>query len=107
MVKNFGIFLRYNSRSGTHNMYKEYRDTTRTGAVSKMFNDMAGRHRARRKSIQIMKVERVAAAKTRRAGVKQFHNSKIRFALPHRVLRIPRDQRRTFVAARPSTSGHN
>ena len=42
VVKNFGIFLRYNSRSGTHNMYKEYRDTTRTGAVAKMFNDMAG-----------------------------------------------------------------
>jgi large subunit ribosomal protein L18Ae len=123
VVKNFGIFLRYNSRSGTHNMYKEFRDTTRTGAVAKMFNDMAGRHRARRKSIQIMKVkkkekkkavlsvglqvDRVPAGKTRRAGVKQFHNSKIRFALPHRVARVPRDLRQTFVAARPSTSGKN
>ncbi|OAO14855.1 60S ribosomal protein L18a, partial [Blastocystis sp. ATCC 50177/Nand II] len=27
-VKNYGIWLRYNSRSGTHNMYKEYRDTS-------------------------------------------------------------------------------
>ena len=32
-VKNFGIWLRYNSRSGTHNMYKEYRELSRTDAV--------------------------------------------------------------------------
>ncbi|KAK4981127.1 60S ribosomal protein L20B, partial [Elasticomyces elasticus] len=25
-VKNFGIWIRYDSRSGTHNMYKEYRE---------------------------------------------------------------------------------
>ena len=24
-IKNFGIWLRYDSRSGTHNMYREYR----------------------------------------------------------------------------------
>ena len=67
----------------------------------------AGRHRARRKSIQIMKVDQVPAGKTRRAGVKQFHNSKIRFALPHRVARVPREFRKTFVAARPTTVGKN
>jgi large subunit ribosomal protein L18Ae len=32
-VKTFGIWLRYDSRSGTHNMYKEYRELTRTSAV--------------------------------------------------------------------------
>ena len=26
--------LRYDSRSGTHNMYREYRDTTRAGAIT-------------------------------------------------------------------------
>jgi large subunit ribosomal protein L18Ae len=36
VVKNFGITLKYNSRSGTHNMYKEFRDTTLTGAVEQM-----------------------------------------------------------------------
>ncbi len=35
-VKNFGMWLRYDSRSGTHNMYKEYRDLTLTGAVAQM-----------------------------------------------------------------------
>lgn len=35
-VKNFGIWIRYNSRHNTHNMYREYRDTTLAGAVSQM-----------------------------------------------------------------------
>merc|ERR1712080_462544 len=25
-IKNYGVWIRYNSRSGTHNMYREYRD---------------------------------------------------------------------------------
>lgn len=35
-VKNYAVWLRYDSRTGTHNMYKEYRDTTRAGAISQM-----------------------------------------------------------------------
>lgn len=46
-VKNFGIWLRYDSRSGTHNMYREYRDLTVGGAVTQCYSDMASRHRAR------------------------------------------------------------
>lgn len=36
IIKNYGIWLRYDSRSGTHNMYREYRDLTLTGAVDQM-----------------------------------------------------------------------
>jgi large subunit ribosomal protein L18Ae len=36
VVKNYGIVLRYLSRTETINMYKEYRDTTLSGAVSQM-----------------------------------------------------------------------
>ena len=35
-MKNYGIWLRYDSRSGTHNMYKEYRDVSLDGAVQQM-----------------------------------------------------------------------
>ncbi|CAA2967237.1 60S ribosomal L18a [Olea europaea subsp. europaea] len=35
-IKNYGIWLRYQSRTGYHNMYKEYRDTTLYGAVEQM-----------------------------------------------------------------------
>jgi large subunit ribosomal protein L18Ae len=52
-VKNFAIWLRYNSRSGTHNMYKEFRELTRADAVESMYQDMAARHRARFASIHV------------------------------------------------------
>lgn len=32
-VKNYGLWLRYDSRSGTHNMYREYRALKLTKAV--------------------------------------------------------------------------
>ncbi|CAM9877395.1 large ribosomal subunit protein eL20-like isoform X1 [Lampetra fluviatilis] len=100
-IKNFGIWLRYESRSGTHNMYREYRDLTTAGAVTACYRDMGARHRARAHSIQIMKVEVITASKCRRPGVKQFHNSKIRFPLPHRVLRKQHSPR--FSTRRPNT----
>ncbi|PFH62455.1 hypothetical protein XA68_13522 [Ophiocordyceps unilateralis] len=55
-VKNFGIWLRYDSRSGTHNMYKEYREMSRVDAVEALYADMAARHRARFRSIHILRV---------------------------------------------------
>ena len=92
-VKNFGIWLRYDSRSGTHNMYREYRDLTTAGAVTQCYRDMGARHRARAHSIQIMKVEEIIASK--------FHDSKIKFPLPHRVLR--RQHKPRFTTKRPNT----
>lgn len=53
VVKNFGIWLRYDSRSGTHNMYKEYRELSRADAVHACYQDMAARHRARFRSVQV------------------------------------------------------
>lgn len=55
-VKNFGIWLRYDSRSGTHNMYKEFRELTRADAVKSLYQDMAARHRARFRSIHVCNV---------------------------------------------------
>ncbi|CAD7691424.1 unnamed protein product [Nyctereutes procyonoides] len=74
-VKNFGLWLRYDSRSGTHNMCRAYRDLTTAGAI--------------------------AASKCRRPAVKQFHDSKIKFPLPHRVLR--RQHKPRFTTKRPNT----
>lgn len=52
-VKNFGIWIRYDSRSGTHNMYKEFRELSRAAAVKSLYQDMAARHRARFRSIHV------------------------------------------------------
>lgn len=84
-IKNFGIFLRYDSRSGTHNMYREYRDVSVASAVTQCYRDMGARHRARAHSIQIIKVEQVKSSDCRRPQIKQFHDPKIRFPLAKRV----------------------
>merc|ERR1712098_564042 len=57
VIKNFGIWLRYDSRSGTHNMYREYRDLTVNSAITQCYRDMGARHRARAHSIQIIRCE--------------------------------------------------
>jgi len=99
-VKNFGIWLRYDSRSGTHNMYKEYRELSRADAVKSMYQDMAARHRARFRSVHILRVVEIAAtADIRRPYIKQLLVPGLKFPLPHRIHKV----RSTFVAKRPST----
>jgi large subunit ribosomal protein L18Ae len=100
-IKNVGIWLRYDSRSGTHNMYREYRDLTVAGAVTQCYRDMGARHRARPTSIQIMKVAVIKPKNCRRPHVQQFHNSKIRFPLPHRIMNTHIKSK--FIATRPNT----
>ena len=77
-VQNYGIWVRFTSRSGEHNMYKEYRDLTINGAVSQMYAEMSGRHRAHAESITIMKTAIIPASKVRRDHVKQMLNSKLK-----------------------------
>jgi large subunit ribosomal protein L18Ae len=104
IVKNYGIWLRYRSRYTHHNLYKEYRDVSRTGAVNQMYSDMAGQYHATYKNIQIIDIKEVDAKNCRRENTKQFHNSKIKFPLPHRVLRpSSRKYRSVFKAHRPTT----
>jgi large subunit ribosomal protein L18Ae len=63
-IKNFGIWLRYDSRSGTHNMYKEYREMSRTDAAEALYQDMAARHRARFRSIHVRFCKPTSAAQS-------------------------------------------
>ncbi len=103
-VKNYGIWIKYNSRSGTHNMYREYRDTTLNHAIETLYDDMAGRHRARFPSIQIIRTATVAAKDCKRPSTVSFHDNKIKFPLPHRAIRAPSKQLRSlYLAERPST----
>merc|ERR1712196_737300 len=87
-VSKYGIWLRYDSRSGTTNMYKEYTALTQNEAVQQMYQEMAGRHRARFSSIHIIKVAELEAAKCIRPNIKQFLKANIAFPLPHRVSRF-------------------
>lgn len=103
-VKNYGLWVRYNSRSGTHNMYREYRDTKLTNAVDKMYRDMAGRHRVRFSSIHIIRTDIVADEDCKRPIVTQFLGDDVKFPLPHRVLKPARKGLRSkFLAQKPNT----
>ena len=121
IVKNYGITIVYRSRSGTHNMYKEFRDTTLCGAVDQMYMELSGRHRARFGSIHVVDTVVVPAgvrslsrynpedggdapAAVRRPAVKQFLSSKVKFPLTHRVQRPSEKKFKTiFKASRPTT----
>jgi ribosomal protein L20A (L18A) len=73
LVKNYCVWVTYNSRSGTHNCAKEYRDTSRCGAVAQMYMDFASRHRVRFRSLHIRDVAAIPASKCKRLAVTQFH----------------------------------
>jgi large subunit ribosomal protein L18Ae len=65
---------------------------------------MASRHRARFRSIHVIRVAEVKAADLRRAHMKQLVDPSLKFPLPHRVMRAPsRRFKSTFLAKRPST----
>ena len=103
-IKNFGMWIRYDSRSGTHNMYKEYRDVTLNGAVEQMYSELASRHRARTSSIQIVRTAELKASDCKRARVTQFHDNDIKFRLCHRIPRASSKQfKKTFKSTRPAT----
>ena len=86
VVKNFEVWLRYDSRRGVHNMYREYRDVKVVSAVTSCYRDTAARHRARTSSVQIMRAVIVPSSKCRRKRIKQFHNAMVRFSLPGRPM---------------------
>merc|ERR1719331_2466358 len=81
-VKNFGIWFRYESRTGTHN---EYSEVSLTNAVNAMYQDMAGRSRAKSVAIQILQTKELKPDECKRTSIKQFHDGKIKFPIPHRI----------------------
>mmetsp|Transcript_12218 Transcript_12218/g.44580 ORF Transcript_12218/g.44580 Transcript_12218/m.44580 type:complete len:181 (-) Transcript_12218:1444-1986(-) len=105
-VKNYGIWLRYRSRSGEHNMYKEYRDVTLNGAIQLCYSEMASRHRARHSTIQIIKTGVVPDEKVKRVNNQQFLDKSVKFptTLHMKKLRAPNKSMKTiFKASRPNT----
>jgi len=102
-ITNYGVWLRYQSRTDTHNMYKEYRDTTINGAIGQMICEMAGRHRAQASSIQILKTAIVSKEQIRRSHVLQMLPQNLKYPNVRRMPLIPKTQRKIFRAKRPTT----
>ncbi|OBS66296.1 hypothetical protein A6R68_05163 [Neotoma lepida] len=75
--------LHYHSHRGTHNMYHKDWPLTEAGTVTQCYRNMGPWHCAGEpSSIRIMKVEETAVGKCKWAAIK-FHDSKIKFLLPH------------------------
>lgn len=90
-------------------MYREYRDVSVNGAVSKMYQDVAARHRSRFSNVQIVRTATVPSsmmlqgAKGVRLG--QYMGNNVKFPLHHRVMRpATKAFKKTFVARRPRTN---
>ena len=82
-------------------MVKEFRALSRVEAVESMYQDMAARHRARFRSVQILRVAEVEKKDDiRRAYIKQLLEPKLKFPLPHR-----RTKSKAWYAANRPVSG--
>merc|ERR1712113_263033 len=109
-VKNMGIWVRYQSKTGYHNAYKEYRDVTTNGAVEQMYQEMASRHNVTPKCIQIIKTAVVSPSECKRDSTRQFlekNASKIRFPIVRKLFRpSSKKYKRLFREGRPNLEMH-
>ncbi|OHS94603.1 ribosomal protein L18ae [Tritrichomonas foetus] len=71
-VKSYGIWLTFNSVRGTHNIYKEFRDTTTEGAVVRLYQEMAGTHNVHQHQISIIRIAEIPPKDVKHRHVQQF-----------------------------------
>jgi large subunit ribosomal protein L18Ae len=101
-IKNYGIVLKYLTRTGVVNMYKEYRDNTLCGAVSQMYNELAGRHSARAESVHIIKTVIQPNKAVLRDQIRQYTKTSLKYPKFTTGKRAPTAAHKNlFTATRP------
>ena len=101
-IRNYGIVLKYRTRTDIVNMYKEYRDNTLVGAVGQMYSEMAGRHSARAESIHIIKTVTPLDKDVKRDQTRGFVKKSLRYPKFTLSKRPPTaNHGSTFKASRP------
>ncbi|KAL3139206.1 60S ribosomal protein L18-A [Trebouxia sp. C0010 RCD-2024] len=113
-IKNYGVWVRYQSRTGYHNMYKEYRDVTLNGAVEQLYDEMGSRHRVRPPLLNIIKTATVPDSHCKRDNTKQFHQQyddkinkqvRVKFPMTRKMVRpSERKYKTVFKAVRPNAA---
>ena len=72
--------------------------------VFQMYSEMAGRRRARPRSIQIIRTATISDDEVKRVNMLQYVGGNVKFPLPHRIVRAPSKKlRTTYKASRPET----
>ncbi|EGR31820.1 hypothetical protein IMG5_101240 [Ichthyophthirius multifiliis] len=104
-IKTYGIALKYQSRTAIHNMYKEFRDTTLNGAISQLHMEMAGNHRAKPDTIQIIRTATLLKkSDIRRPKSLEMRDSKLKFPVIKTIHRhSDKKFRKVYKAVRPNT----
>ena len=102
-IKNYGIVIKYESRKGMLNMYKEYRSNSLCNAMSMLYSEMAGRHSARGNTIHVIKTSIVADRDAQRENIRQMTPRNLRFPKLTTSKRAPTAQHANsrFFANRP------
>lgn len=97
--------LRYESRTGNHNMYKEYRDVSLNGAVSQLHQEMSGNHRASPDTISIVRTAILNKKdEIRRPKSNLYRSNELKFPILRTVVRASQKKYKTiFKANRPNT----
>lgn len=102
-IKNIGIAFKYESRQGMINMYKEFRSTTLCGAVSQLYNEMAGRHSGRSETVHIIKTVVLRPKDCVRPKSIQFNECALKYPKITEGKRAPTAvHKATFTASRPT-----
>ena len=101
-MRNYGIVFRYLSRTEVINMYKEFRDTTLNGAMSQLYMDLKGKHRAPLESVQVISTKVVPYKDTVREYTWAHAKASLKFPLVKPLKRAPTaGTKATFRATRP------
>ena len=105
-VKNYGVWLTFRSVRGTHNIYKEFRDTTTEGAVLRMYQEMAGTHNVQQKQISIIKIAEIPADKVAHKHVEQYADDHVKFPIVKQPIRPAHaSQKKLLSKKRPTICG--
>eukprot|EP00290_Baffinella_frigidus_P016903 CAMPEP_0180208116 /NCGR_PEP_ID=MMETSP0987-20121128/10559_1 /TAXON_ID=697907 /ORGANISM="non described non described, Strain CCMP2293" /LENGTH=198 /DNA_ID=CAMNT_0022164223 /DNA_START=25 /DNA_END=621 /DNA_ORIENTATION=- len=103
-VSTYGIWMRYDSRTGHHNMYREYRHVSINNAVSKMYQDVATSTTDYLGNKVAFPLTHRVIRPSRKTSTTDYLGNKVAFPLSHRVIRpSSKTFKKTFVARRPRT----
>ena len=105
-ARNFGIFLKYRSRTGIHNIFKEFRDVSLRGAVSQMYNEMGGNYKVNAEKVQVINTVELKDEELniRNPRCLQWNDSsKIHYPVWRKTIRKTNSKYNTlFVSKRPT-----
>ena len=106
VARNFGIFLKYRSRTGIHNLFKEFRDVSLKGAVNQMYNEMGGNYHVDAEKVTVINTVELKTEELRVRNPRCLQwtdSSKVAYPLWRKTIRKTNAKYNTvFASKRPA-----